>query len=84
LSPSIGKIFLIFGGVVTKWGLELLSALDSSYPLSIHIESGEVFIGTSLVTMGWLFQSTIPMLLARILSATGVVYSLVSLFILLV
>ena len=84
LSPSIGKIFLIFGGVVTKWGLELLSALDSSYPLSIHIESGEVFIGTSLVTMGWLFQSTIPMLLARILSATGVVYSLVSLFISLV
>jgi ComEC/Rec2-related protein len=84
LSPSIGKMLLICGGVVANMGLEFLSSLDSLYPLAIHIESGKDFIGTSIVTLGWLFQSSIPMLLARILSATGVAYSSVSLLLLLV
>jgi hypothetical protein len=31
------------------------------------------------VTMGWLFQSTIPMQLARILSTTAVAYAAITL-----
>ena len=77
--PSVGSMLLICGGHIAKYALELLSSFDSSHPLAIQLESGKDFIGTSLVTMGWLFQSTIPMLLARILSATAVAFATISL-----
>lgn len=82
--PSIGNTLLIYGGHIAKYAIELLSSFDSSHPLAIQLESGKDFIGTSLVTMGWLFQTTIPTLLARILSATSVVYATITLLRLLV
>ena len=84
LTPSIGSTLLNCGGIIANYAIELLSICDSSSPLAIQLESGKAFIGTSLVSMGWLLQSTIPMLLARILSTTAVVYSTLSLIRLLV
>ena len=78
-NPSIGNALLIYGGHIAKYAIELLSSFDSSHPLALQLESGKVFIGTSLVTIGWLFQSTIPMLLARILSMTAVIYAAITL-----
>jgi ComEC/Rec2-related protein len=77
--PSIGNTLLMCGGHIAKYAIELLSSFDSSHPLAMQLESGKAFVGTSLVTMGWLFQSTIPMLLARILSTTAVAYATISL-----
>jgi len=82
--PSMGNTLLIYGGHIAKYAIELLSSFDSSHPLAIQLESGKDFIGTSLVTMGWLFQTTIPTLLERILSATSVVYATITLLRLLV
>ena len=80
----MGNTLLIYGGHIAKYAIELLSSIDSSHPLAIQLESGKDFIGTSLVTMGWLFQTTIPTLLARILSATSEVYATITLLRLLV
>jgi len=77
--PSIGNTLLMCGGHIAKYAIELLSSFDSSHPLAMQLESGKAFVGTSLVTMGWLFQSTIPMLLARILSTTAVAYATITL-----
>lgn len=77
--PSIGNTLLMCGGHIAKYAIELLSSFDSTHPLAMQLESGKVFVGTSLVTMGWLFQSTIPMLLARILSTTAVAYATITL-----
>ena len=82
--PSIGNTLLMCGGHIAKYAIELLSSFDSSHPLAMQLESGKAFVGTSLVTMGWLFQSTIPMLLARILSTTAVAYATITLICMLV
>ena len=76
--PSMGNTLLIYRGHIAKYAIELLSSFDSSHPLAIQLESCNAFIGSSFVTMGWLLQSTIPIQLARILSATAVVYTTIT------
>jgi predicted membrane metal-binding protein len=79
IDPAMGNAILSFGGLITGKSIQALEWIDTSITLEMNIDSVDNFIAASLSGVAWLLKDTIPFMLSRLLSATGILFLVVNL-----
>ncbi|HIB78334.1 MAG TPA: ComEC/Rec2 family competence protein [Flavobacteriales bacterium] len=82
--PSLSNELVMIGGNVVNQCLVYLQRINDVIPLAYEIKSSQMYIVASVAVWGWLLSSTIPQMLARIISATAVAFVTLNLLDLLV
>jgi hypothetical protein len=72
--PSLSNELVMIGGNVVNQCLVYLQRINDVIPLAYEIKSSQMYIVASVAVWGWLLSSTIPQMLARIISATAVAF----------
>ena len=79
INQSVENKILKFGGLVVGKSILYLERIDSIAPLAMNINSTGNFLAASLVGVAWLLKDTIPSLMSRLISVSGVLFLLISL-----
>ena len=79
INQSVGNKILKFGGLVVGKSILYLERIDSIAPLAMNINSTGNFLAASLVGIAWLLKDTIPSLMSRLISGSGVLFLILSL-----
>ena len=74
IDPEVGNAIFCFGGLIAEKSIQTLEWLDNSTPLEMKINSPGNFIAASITGMALLLKDVIPFMLAKLISATGILF----------